>query len=71
MINIIFLIDSLFSNNFKDFFKIINFYLYYHFTHSNIIKLIEDIKWYYMFNDLINAKKNAIYLIKLIHFYNY
>lgn len=69
MIDIIRLINSLFSNNFQDFFGILNCHLYYDLIDIDIINLIEDIKWYYMFNDIINTKKEGIRLIKLI--YNY
>ena len=47
MIDIIKLIDYLFSNNFKEFFGILNYHLYHDLTDTKIINLIEDIKWYY------------------------
>jgi hypothetical protein len=64
MINIVKLINSLFSNDFKQFFGILN---YYSTTDTKIINLIEDIKWYYMFDDLTEVKKEGIKLIKIIY----
>jgi hypothetical protein len=68
MIDIVKLINSLFSNDFKQFFGILN---YYSTTDTKIINLIEDIKWYYMFDDLIDVKIEGIKLIKLIYYYYY
>lgn len=67
MIDIVKLINSLFSNDFKEFFGILNYYLYHDFTDTKIINLIEDIKWYYMFDEIPDAKKEGIKLIKLIY----
>ena len=67
MIDIIKLINYLFSNNFKEFFGILNYHLYYNLTDTKIINLIEDIKWYYMFDEIQDAKKEGIKLIKLIY----
>jgi hypothetical protein len=68
MINIIQLINYLFSNNYTAFFTILN-------THNfnnnlEIINLCEDIKYYYVFNDLTQTRIESIKLIKLIHSYN-
>jgi len=67
MIDIVKLINYLFSNNFSKFFGILNYHLYHDLTDITIINLIEDIKWYYMFDDIPNAKKEGIKLIKLIY----
>jgi hypothetical protein len=67
MIDIIKLINYLFSNNFKEFFGILNYHLCHDITDTKIINLIEDIKWYYMFDDIPDAKKEGIKLIKLIY----
>lgn len=67
MIDIIKLIDYLFSHNFKEFFRILNYYLCHDITDIKIINLIEDIKWYYIFNEILHAKKEGIKLIKLIY----
>ncbi len=67
MIDIIKLINYLFSNNFKEFFGILNYHLNYDINDTKIINLIEDIKWYYMFDEIPDAKKEGIKLIKLIY----
>jgi hypothetical protein len=67
MIDIIKLINYLFSNNFKEFFGILNYHLYHNLTDNKIINLIEDIKWYYMFDEIPDVKKEGIKLIKLIY----
>lgn len=69
MINIISLIESLYSKKYNDFFMIINRHLFYDITDIKIINIFEDIKWYYMFNDNENFKIHGIILIKLIHNY--
>lgn len=67
MINIITLIDCIFSNNYKDFLVILTPYLYNEINDINIIKSYDDIIWYYMFNDLELAKKEAIKIVKYIN----
>jgi len=68
MINIIQLINYLFSNNYTAFFTILNSHNFN--NNPEIIKLCEDIKYYYLFDDPIQTKIESIKLIKLIHSYN-
>lgn len=67
MINIITLINCIFSNNYKEFLFILTPYLYNEINDINIIKSYDDIIWYYMFNDLELAKKEAIKIVKYIN----
>jgi hypothetical protein len=66
MLDIIELIDYLFSNNYYEFFKILNKYL----MNNELLDILENIKWHYLFNDIETAKKIGIDLIKLIHLNN-
>lgn len=67
MLDIIELIDYLFSNNYYEFFKILNKYLI---NNNELLDILENIKWHYLFNDIETAKKIGIDLIKLIHLNN-
>lgn len=66
MLDIIKLIDYLFSNNYYEFFKIFNNYL----MNNELLDILENIKWHYLFNDIETARKFGIDLIKLIHLNN-
>lgn len=68
MINIIQLINYLFSNNYTAFFTIINSHNFN--NNQEIINLCEDIKYYYLFDDIKQTRIEGIKLIKLIHSYN-
>lgn len=64
MLNIVNLIDYLYSNDYIQFFKMFN---YYKINNNEFIEIYEEIKWYYLFNDFEMARKKGIKLIKLIH----
>jgi len=67
MINIIILIDYIFSNNYEDFLSTLRPYLYNKIKDNDIIKTYDNIIWYYMFNDFELAKKDAIKIVKYIN----
>lgn len=67
MLNIVELIDYLFSNNYYDFFKILNKYLM---NNNELFEILENIKWHYLFDDIEIARKDSIKLIQLIHLNN-